>query len=104
MNGPRALIARRRMLQAGIGLAGGLALPGFGLAEAMAQEMPAKLGTYPDGASGPSIFVGITTPLTGPYSADGKDAQLGYELAIAEINAGSATVAKWGLKDKVRRC
>jgi ABC-type branched-subunit amino acid transport system substrate-binding protein len=100
MNGPRALIARRRMLQAGIGLAGGLALPGFGLAEAMAQEMPAKLGTYPDGASGPSIFVGITTPLTGPYSADGKDAQLGYELAIAEINAGSATVAKWGLKDK----
>ena len=46
------------------------------------------------------MFVGITTPLTGPYSADGKDEQLGYELAIAEINAGSPTAQKWGLKGK----
>ena len=48
----------------------------------------------------PSAFIGITTPLTGPYSADGKDEQLGYELAIAEINAGSPIARKWGLKGK----
>ncbi len=94
------LIARRSMLQAGLGLAGGLALPGLGIERAMAQGLPAKIGTFPEGASGPSVFVGITTPLTGPYSADGTDEQLGYELAIAEINAGSPIARKWGLKGK----
>ena len=89
-------IARRSMLQAGFGLAGSLALPGLGIGRAMAQDLPAKIGTFPEGASGPSVFVGITTPLTGPYSADGTDERLGYELAIDEINAGSPIAAKCG--------
>jgi len=58
------------------------------------------LGTYPTGAEGSSVFIGITTPLTGAYSADGKDAQLGYELAIAELNAGSTLARKWGVSGK----
>ena len=93
-------IARRSMLRAGLGLAGGFALPGLGIRRAMAQDLPAKIGTFPEGASGPSVFIGITTPLTGSYSADGTDERLGYELAIAEINAGSPVAAKWGLKGK----
>jgi ABC-type branched-subunit amino acid transport system substrate-binding protein len=87
------------MLQAGVGLAG-LALTDLGAAGAMAQETPAKIGTYPEGASGSSVFVGVTTPLTGPYSADGKDEQLGYELAFADINAHGPTAQKWGLQGK----
>jgi branched-chain amino acid transport system substrate-binding protein len=93
-------IARRWMLQVGLGLASGLALPRLGVRRALAQDLPAKIGTFPDGADGPSVFVGITTPLTGPYSADGTDEKLGYELAIAEINDGSPIAAKWGLAGK----
>lgn len=98
MNQPieAAGIGRRRMLQTSLGLAGGLAL----FKPAQAAETYPRLGTYPDGVSGTSAFIGITTPLTGPYSADGQDAQLGYELAIAEINAGSPIARKWGLKGK----
>jgi branched-chain amino acid transport system substrate-binding protein len=89
-------IGRRRMLQTGLGLAGGLALAGH----ARAAETYPTLSTYPDGVRGDSAFIGVTTALTGPYSSDGKDEKLGYELAIAEINAGSAIARKWGLQGK----
>ena len=89
---------RRQMLQLGLGAAGGLLLPGLGGAAAMAAEAP--IGTWPAGSSGDSVFVGVTSPLTGPYSADGKDHVLGYELAFAEINEGGATAKAWGLKGK----
>ena len=89
-------IGRRDMLQTGLGLAGGLAM----VRHAYAAETRTRLGTYPAGVSGNSVFVGITTPLTGAYAADGKDEQFGYELAIAEINAGSTIARKWGLKGK----
>jgi ABC-type branched-subunit amino acid transport system substrate-binding protein len=89
-------LSRRHILQSGAGIAASLAF----LPPAFAAETHPKLGTYPDGVSGTSAFIGITTPLTGPYSADGHDAQLGYELAASEINAGSPLVQKWGLKGK----
>lgn len=95
---PTMTFGRRDLLLTGVGLAGGLALPG--VRGASAQDLPAKIGSFPEGASGPSVFVGITTPLTGPYSADGTDAKLGYELAIAAINAGSPMAKKWGLSGK----
>jgi branched-chain amino acid transport system substrate-binding protein len=91
------LIPRRHVLEIGGGLTMVLALPTISAAGA---ESHAPLGTWPAGVQGSSVMVGITTPLTGPYSADGKDAQLGYELAIAEINAGNPTAQKWGLKGK----
>ncbi len=89
---------RRQMLQLGLGAAGGLLLPGLGLSRALAAEAP--LGTWPAGVAGDTVFVGVTSPLTGPYSADGKDEVLGYELAFAEINAGGANAQAWGLKGK----
>lgn len=89
-------VTRRHVLQTSLGVAGGLAFATPGLA---APAYP-KLGNYPDGVSGKTAFIGITTPLTGPYSADGKDEQLGYELAIELINAGSPIAHKWGLKGK----
>ncbi|MGA8005749.1 MAG: substrate-binding protein, partial [Burkholderiales bacterium] len=48
----------------------------------------APLGNWPQGASGKSVFVGISCPLTGPYSAAGEDLKKGYELAIEQINSG----------------
>lgn len=90
-------IGRRAMLRLGAGGAGLLAVPAFGQSAATTHP---PLGTWPAGAEGDSVMIGITTPLTGPYSADGKDALLGYELAISEINAGSATARRWGLAGK----
>ncbi|MGC8476448.1 MAG: ABC transporter substrate-binding protein [Acetobacteraceae bacterium] len=91
-------IARRQALQLGLGAAGGLVVPGLFADLARAAEAP--LGTWPAGAQGESVFVGVTSPLTGAYSADGKDHVKGYELAFAEINAGGGNAAAWGLKGK----
>ena len=89
-------LARRQALQLGLGAAGGLMVPGLWADLARAADGP--LGTYPAGSAGDSVFVGVTSPLTGPYSADGKDHVKGYELAFAEINAGGANPQAWGLK------
>ncbi len=88
------ILSRRASLQLGLGAA---ALP---FARAGAAEQHPPLGTWPAGVQGDSVMVGITTPLTGPYSADGNDHKLGYQLAIAEINEGGGTAAQWGLKGK----
>jgi branched-chain amino acid transport system substrate-binding protein len=76
-----------------------LAAGAFPFAARAAENHP-PIGTWPAGAQGDTIFVGVTTALTGPYSADGTDVKLGYELAIAEINQGGGTAAQWGLKGK----
>jgi branched-chain amino acid transport system substrate-binding protein len=85
---------RRQFLQGGVGGAAGLLVPGL---RAMAQT-PASIGTFPDGVTADSVFVGLTIPLTGVFSGDGGDLTLGYELAIAQINAGSDAAKMWGLK------
>ncbi|MGH7709038.1 MAG: ABC transporter substrate-binding protein [Vulcanimicrobiaceae bacterium] len=54
----------------------------------------APIGTFPDGTKGDSVFVGIITPLTGSYSADGVDMQKGYELAFEDLNAGTGVMGK----------
>jgi branched-chain amino acid transport system substrate-binding protein len=81
-------ISRRSLIKAGLGAgATGLLLPKTTL-PVLAQDHPA-LGTYPAGTSGSSIFIGGVFPLTGPYSASGKDEQLGFQLAIDHLNNGS---------------
>lgn len=97
MQDGKGAIRRRRLVQAGAAAAV-LAAGGRALRPAHAAEAP--VGTWPAGAAGNSVFVGVTSPLTGAYSADGKDHALGYELAFAEINAGDASARAWGLKGK----
>lgn len=87
-------VGRRQIMQIGAGVAGTALLP----AAARAAEAP--IGTWPAGTSGDSVFVGVSSPLTGAYSADGKDHVLGYELAFAEINEGGANAKAWGMKGK----
>jgi ABC-type branched-subunit amino acid transport system substrate-binding protein len=74
-------------------------MAGLGMRRAAAAEV-ATIGNFPAGVAGDSVFVGISTPLTGSYSADGEDLQLGYEMAIAEINEGHANAMAWGMKGK----
>jgi branched-chain amino acid transport system substrate-binding protein len=50
------------------------------------------VGNWPAGVAGSSAFIGITSPLTGPYSADGEDHLKGYQLAIEHLNSGGGLV------------
>jgi branched-chain amino acid transport system substrate-binding protein len=78
---------RRQFIRTGFGVAGGLALP-FGLAsKALAADQP-PIGTWPTGASGNSVFIGISVPRTGTYAVQGEDELKGYQLAVEHINAG----------------
>ena len=81
-------LSRRNLMKAGLGAtASGLLLGGA--TGALAQKSYPALGTFPAGSSGNSVFVGGLMPLTGPYSASGKDMQLGFELAVEHLNNGS---------------
>ncbi|MCG6204800.1 ABC transporter substrate-binding protein [Rhodopseudomonas sp. HC1] len=86
---------RRQLLLGGVGAAAGLMLP-----ERSFAQSPATIGTFPAGVSADSVFVGLTIPLTGVFSGDGGDLKLGYDLAIAQINAGGDIAQSWGLKGK----
>ncbi len=92
-------LSRRTVIKAGLGIgATGLLLPN-GTLPAMAQQK--TLGTFPAGTTGSSVFVGAVCPLTGPYSASGKDMQRGFELAVEHLNNGSpVTEAMPSLKGK----
>jgi branched-chain amino acid transport system substrate-binding protein len=82
-------ISRRRVLR---GAAAAGALPLFAPVRGVAAEE--TIGNYPAGVQGDTIFVGVTTPLTGPYSADGEDHLKGYQLAIEHLNGGGGLVGK----------
>jgi len=81
---------RRAVLQAGGGVLAATALPGIGLA---ADKYP-PIGTYPDGSSGSSVFIGISVPRTGTYAVQGEDELKGYMLAVEHINAGHPLIKK----------
>lgn len=79
----------RTGLQAGGGLLAATALP----AMARAEDRP-PIGTWPDGSSGSSVFIGITVPRTGTYAEQGEDELKGYLLAIEHINSGNELIRK----------
>ena len=65
---------------------GSALLPGT-IRGALAEDHP-PIGTYPAGASGYSVFIGITVPRTGTYAVQGEDELKGYQLAVEHINCG----------------
>ena len=79
--------ATRRGLVLSTAAAAGLGLLPGSARQAHAQSYPA-LGNFPAGTQGDSVFVGVSVPLTGAYSAEGKDQQLGFELAFEHLNSG----------------
>ncbi len=85
---PRRGLTRRGFIRVGLGVtAAGMVMPGVGV-PAWAANYPA-LGTFPAGAEGSNIFIGLITPLTGPYASSGQDMQKGFELAVEHLNNGS---------------
>ncbi len=90
--------SRRGFIRTGLGVAGGLALPGF-VSEAFAAGEP-PLGTWPAGSSGNSVFIGITVPRTGTYAVQGEDELKGYLLAIEHINSGHPLIRQISPKTK----
>ena len=92
-NNPSAGVSRREALRGGVGLLAGALAPSGLILPALAAEN-APLGTYPEGSSGPSVFIGISVPRTGTYAASGEDLIKGYELAIEHLNEGNALMKK----------
>jgi branched-chain amino acid transport system substrate-binding protein len=85
---------RRSLMLAGTGLLAASALPR--IARAVGTYPP--IGTFPDGASGSSVFIGITVPRTGTYAAQGEDELKGYMLAVEHINSGHPLIKKMSPK------
>ena len=83
---------RRDLMRGGLGLAGALAT-GAGLSSP-AFAAPERLGNFPAGTSGSSVFIGLCTPLTGTYAAPGTDERKGFELAVAHLNSGNELIRK----------
>jgi ABC-type branched-subunit amino acid transport system substrate-binding protein len=80
-------------MTAGLGAFSFSAAPFRFASDALAADHP-TIGTYPDGSSGSSIFIGITVPRTGTYAAQGEDELKGYQLAIEHINSGHELIKK----------
>ena len=84
-------LTRREVLRVGsAGLIGGIMAAGCGRT-AMAADQP-PIGTWPDGVSGDTAFIGIELPRTGSYAAPGEDELKGYELAIEHVNDGDKLI------------
>jgi branched-chain amino acid transport system substrate-binding protein len=90
---------RRQFIRTGLGVAGGLALPAGLVSQALAADQP-PIGTWPAGASGDSVFIGISVPRTGTYAVQGEDELKGYLLAIEHINAGHPLIKQISPKTK----
>ena len=86
-------LTRRGLLKAGAAAAGGALLTTTLRATARAADQP-PIGTWPDGSSGDTVFIGITVPRTGTYALQGEDELKGYTLAVEHINNGDPLIRK----------
>jgi ABC-type branched-subunit amino acid transport system substrate-binding protein len=86
-------LTRRNALKSGAAVLGGAMLTPYMTMPVYADDKPA-IGTWPDGSSGSSVFVGVTVPRTGTYAAQGEDELKGIQLAIEHINSGDPLVKK----------
>jgi branched-chain amino acid transport system substrate-binding protein len=78
---------RRDFMRMGLAAAAAGALPA-GVSRALAAEQHAALGTWPAGAQGSSVFIGIAVPRTGTYAVQGEDELKGWQLAVEHLNSG----------------
>ncbi|HEX4765604.1 MAG TPA: substrate-binding protein [Lichenihabitans sp.] len=90
----RGVATRRAVLGSAAGLIGSAVLPGGWIRDAAAAETYPALGTFPEGSSGDSVFIGIAVPRTGTYAVPGEDELKGYQLAIEHLNAGDDLIRK----------
>jgi len=87
------VVARRRVLGAGAGVAGATLIPGW----AFAADKPA-MGTWPAGSQGDTVYIGAAVPLTGTYAVQGEDERKGMELAVEHMNTNHELMKKFAPK------
>ena len=85
---------RRSFMGAAAGLAGGIALPGMITQAFAAEANHPPVGTWPEGAKGKTVFIGIAVPRTGTYAVQGEDELKGWQLAVEHINGGHELMRK----------
>jgi ABC-type branched-subunit amino acid transport system substrate-binding protein len=90
---------RRDFMRTGLGIAGGLALPGAFVSRVFAADQP-PIGTWPAGAQGDSVFIGVAVPRTGTYAVQGEDELKGWQLAVEHLNSGNELMRKVSPKTK----
>ena len=90
---------RREFIRAGLGVAGGLVLPSGFATRAFGADHP-PIGTWPAGAQGKMVNIGIAVPRTGTYAEQGEDELKGWQLAVEHINSGDPLIRKISLKTK----
>src|SRR4029079_10407869 len=93
-------MSRRKLLQTGAGLAGGALLPSALTPPAFAVGDHPPVGTWPAGASGNSVFIGIAVPRTGTYAVQGEDELKGWQLAVEHLNAGDPLIRQISTRTK----
>jgi branched-chain amino acid transport system substrate-binding protein len=93
MTQSRSGLSRRHALMAGSVAAGGAMFGRFMAMPAYAANEP-PIGTWPEGSSGSSVFIGITVPRTGTYAVQGEDELKGYQLAVEHLNSGDPLIKK----------
>jgi branched-chain amino acid transport system substrate-binding protein len=98
-DGTKLFPSRRSVIQAGLGAAGSMALPGL-VTSAFAADNQAPIGTWPAGTQGDSVFIGISVPRTGTYAVQGEDELKGYQLAVEHINEGHPLIKAISPKTK----
>src|SRR5512140_1162230 len=90
---------RRDFIRASLAAVGGMTLPGFATRAFAADNYPA-IGTWPEGANGSSVVIGIAVPRTGTYAVQGEDELKGWQLAVEHINSGHELIRKISPKTK----
>ena len=90
---------RRDFIRASLAAVGGMALPGFATRAFAADNHPA-IGTWPEGANGSSVFIGIAVPRTGTYAVQGEDELKGWQLAVEHLNEGHPLMKRISPKTK----
>ena len=93
-------LSRRRLLRQAVATGAGLAALSAGdgsrieiIRSAFAEDHP-PLGTWPAGAQGDTVYVGVATPRTGTYAVQGEDELKGWQLAVEHINNGDPLLQK----------
>ena len=87
-------LSRRGVLKAGAAAVGSAMLTPTMAMPIFAAENYPPLGTWPEGSSGSSVFIGMTPPRTGTYALQGEDELKGWMLAVEHINSGNPLIKK----------
>ncbi|HEY7673782.1 MAG TPA: substrate-binding protein [Burkholderiales bacterium] len=90
---------RRDFIRAGLGVAGGLALPAGLATRAFAAEH-SPIGDWPAAIQGKTAYIGVAVPRTGTYAEQGEDELKGWQLAVEHINSGNPLIKRISPKTK----